>query len=232
MGLTLKQHNLHLSRRIKPQLSVTLLRNDRTMKENSLNSSKQALSGLQQTSKEGFCPTIHRGKTGKGWKENLTEMIIFPEHFYQNEVHFAVVCFHSVYSSTYTDGETCCKKSQILGIYLSPRVKVYPSSTSAEFKITANRLTTVFLLLQMKNIRKLGEYSASQFVLTAQCYLQCLFDRTDILYRCEMGERVTFLFMVAYALVMISPGRCAYCSSPEPSENKHEPEVPAVWLPY
>lgn len=232
MGLTLKQHNLHLSRRIKPQLSVTLLRNDRTMKENSLNSSKQALSGLQQTSKEGFCPTIHRGKTGKGLKENLTEMIIFPEHFYQNEVHFAVVCFHSVYSSTYTDGETCCKKSQTPGIYLSPRVKAYPSSTSAEFKITANRLTTVFLLLQMKNIRKLGEYSASQFVLTAQCYLQCLFDRTDILYRCEMGERVTFLFMVAYALVMISPGRCAYCSSPEPSENKHEPEVPAVWLPY
>lgn len=66
----------------------------------------------------------------------------------------------------------------------------------------------------MKNIRKLGEYSASQFVLTAHCYLQCLFDRTDILYRCEMGKRVTFLFMVAYALVMISPGRCAYCSSP------------------
>lgn len=97
IGLTLKQHNLHLSRRrIKPQLSVTLLHNDRTMKENSLNSLKQALSRLQQTSKEGFCPTIHRGKTGKGLKENLTEMIIFPENFYQNEVHFAVVCFHSI----------------------------------------------------------------------------------------------------------------------------------------
>lgn len=41
-----------------------------------------------------------------------------------------------------------------------------------------------------------------------------MFDRTDILYRCEMGKRVTFLFMVAYALVMISSGRCAYRSSP------------------
>lgn len=124
------------------------------------------------------------------------------------------------------------KKSQTLGIYLSLCIKVYPSTISAEFKITANRLTTVFLPLQMKNIRKLGEYSASQFVLTARCYLQCLFDRTDILYCCEMGKRVTFLFMVAYALVMISPGRCAYCSSPEPSENKQELEVPAVRLPY
>lgn len=147
-------------------------------------------------------------------------------------MYFAVASFHSARFSTYMDGETCCKKSQTPGIYLSPCVNVYPSTISAEFKITANRLTTVFLLLQMKNIRKLGEYSASQFVLTAQCYLQCLFDRTDILYRCEMGKRVTFLFMVAYALVMISPGRCAYCSSPEPSENKQEPKVPAVRLPY
>lgn len=173
---------LHLSRRrIKPQLSITLLHNDRAMKENSLNSSKQALSGLQQTSKEDFCTAIHRGKTGKRLKETLTEMIAFAEDFFQNEVHFVVVCFHSVYSSTYMDEETCCKKSQTPGIHLSPCVKAYPSTTSAEFKITANRLTTAFLLLQMKNIRKLGEYSASQFVLTAQCYLQCLFDRTDIL---------------------------------------------------
>lgn len=156
----------------------------------------------------------------------------FPKEFYQNEAYFVVGCFHSICFSTDMDGETCCKKSQTPGIYLSPCVKVYPSTISAEFKITANRLTTVFLLLQMKNIRKLGEYSASQFVLTAHCYLQCLFDRTDILYRCEMGKRVTFLFMVAYALVMISPGRCAYCSSPEPSENKQEPKVPAVRLPY
>lgn len=89
-----------------------------------------------------------------------------------------------------------------------------PSSTSAEFKILANRLTTVFLQLQMKNIRRLGEYAAFQFVRTAHSSLQCVFDRTDILYRCEMGKRVTFLFMVAYALVMISSGRCAYRSSP------------------
>lgn len=159
-------------------------------------------------------------------------MFKFPKEFYQNEVYFAVASFHSIRFSTYIDGETCRKKSQTPGIHLSPCVNVYPSTISAEFKITANRLTTVFLLLQMKNIRKLGEYSASQFVLTAHCYLQCLLDRTDILYRCEMGKRVTFLFMVAYALVMISPGRCAYCSSPEPSENKQEPKVPAVRLPY
>lgn len=159
-------------------------------------------------------------------------MLKFPKQSYQDEVYFAVACFHSTCFSTYMDGKIRCKKSQTPGIYLSPRAKVYPSPISAEFKITANRLTTVFLLLQMKNIRKLGEYSASQFVLTAHCYLQCLFDRTDILYHCEMGKRVTFLFMVAYALVMISPGRCAYCSSPEPSENKQEPKVPAVRLPY
>lgn len=84
----------------------------------------------------------------------------------------------------------------------------------------------------MKNIRRLGEYAAFQFVRTAHSSLQCVFDRTDILYRCEMGKRVTFLFMVAYALVMISSGRCAYRSSPEPSENKQEPKVPAVPLPY
>lgn len=66
----------------------------------------------------------------------------------------------------------------------------------------------------MKNIRRLGEYAALQFVRTAHSSLQCVFDRTDILYRCEMGKRVTFLFMVAYALVMISSGRCAYRSSP------------------
>lgn len=95
--------------------------------------------------------------------------------------------------------------------------EICPSLASAAFKITANRLTTVFLLLQMKNIRKPGEYSAFQFVPTAQCSLQCVFDRADILYCCETGggdTRVTFLFMVAYALVMISPSRCAYCSSP------------------
>lgn len=89
-----------------------------------------------------------------------------------------------------------------------------PSTASAEFKILANRLTTVFLQLQMKNIRRLGEYAALQFVRTAHSSLQCVFDRPDILYRCEMGKRVTFLFMVAYALVMISSGRCAYRSSP------------------
>ena len=66
----------------------------------------------------------------------------------------------------------------------------------------------------MKNIRRLGGYAALQFVRTAHSSLQRVFDRTDILYRCEMGKRVTFLFMVAYALVMISSGRCAYRSSP------------------
>ena len=66
----------------------------------------------------------------------------------------------------------------------------------------------------MENIRRPGEYAALQFVRTAHSSLQCVFDRTDILYRCEMGKRVTFLFMVAYALVMISSGRCAYRSSP------------------
>lgn len=203
------------------------------MKENSLNSLNHALYGLLAKQQGGFFRTIHRDKTGKGLRENLIEMMFkFQKDFYQNKVYFAVACFHSICFSTHMDGETCCKKSQTPGIYLSPCVKVYPSTISAEFKITANRLTTVFLLLQMKNIRKLGEYSASQFVLTAHCYLQCLFDRTDILYRCEMGKRVTFLFMVAYALVMISPGRCAYCSSPEPSENKQELKVPALRLPY
>lgn len=180
-----------------------------------------------------FFRTIHKDKQGRVLRKNLIEQTFkFPKDFYQNEVYFIVASFHSTCFSTYMDGEMCCKKSQTPGIYLSLCVKVYPSTISAEFKITANRLTTVFLLFQMKNIRKLGEYSASQFVLTAHCYLQCLFDRTDILYRCEMGKRVTFLFMVAYALVMISPGRCAYCSSPEPSENKQEPKVPAVRLPY
>lgn len=221
MGLTLKQQNLHLSRRtIKPQLSVT---SDRAMKENSLNSSKQPFLDYSKPARGAFVQLFTEVKQAKRLKENLTEMIIFSEDFFQNEVHFAVVCFYSVYSSTHMDGETCCKKSQTPGIYLSPCVKAYPSTTSAEFKITANRLTTAFLLLQMKNIRKLGEYSASQFVLTAQCYSQCLFDRTDILYQCEMGERVTFLFMVAYALVMISPGRCAYCSSPEPWRTNTSP---------
>lgn len=220
-------------------ITVTLLHDERTIKENSLNSLNHALPGLL-AKQQGrvllgffFSKCIQRDKTGKGLRENLIEMIFrFPKEFYQNEIYFVVGCFHSICFSTDMDGETCCKKSQTPGIYLSPCVKVYPSTISAEFKITANRLTTVFLLLQMKNIRKLGEYSASQFVLTAHCYLQCLFDRTDILYRCEMGKRVTFLFMVAYALVMISPGRCAYCSSPEPSENKQEPKVPAVRLPY
>lgn len=125
MGLTLKQHNLHLSRRrTEPQLSVMLLHNARAMKENSLNSSEQfldyrILSGLQQTSKESFCTTIHRGKRDKRLKENLTEVIIFPEDFFQNEAHFAAVCFHSVYSSTYMDGETCCKNPR-------PQEYIYP----------------------------------------------------------------------------------------------------------
>lgn len=103
--------------------------------------------------------------------------------------------------------------------FLDPGIHFYlcqslPSTASAEFKILANRLTTVFLQLQMKNIRRLGEYAALQFVRTAHSSPQCVFDRPDILYRCEMGKRVTFLFMVAYALVMISSGRCAYRSSP------------------
>lgn len=163
-------------------------------------------------------------------RENLIEMMLqFPKDFYQNEVYFAVACFHSVSQHTWMKRHVKNPRPQE---YIYPHVLKSIHLLSQQFKITANRLTTVFLLLQMKNIRKLGEYSASQFVLTAHCYLQCLFDRTDILYRCEMGKRVTFLFMVAYALVMISPGRCAYCSSPEPSENKQEPKVPAVWLPY
>lgn len=71
-----------------------------------------------------------------------------------------------------------------------------PSRASAEFKITANRLTTVFLLLQMKNIRKPGEYSAFQFVPTAWRSPQCVFDRADILYRCETwGGRAGDIFI-------------------------------------
>lgn len=118
-----------------------------------------------------FFRTIHKDKQGRVLRKNLIEQTFkFPKDFYQNEVYFIVASFHSIHFSTYMDGEMCCKKSQTPGIYLSLCVKVYPSTISAEFKITANRLTTVFLLFQMKNIRKLGEYSASQFVLTAHCY--------------------------------------------------------------
>lgn len=109
--------------------------------------------------------------------------------------------------------EQPCLKFPDPGMHCYP-CQGLPSTASEEFKILANRLTTVFLPLQMKNIRKRGEYVALQFVRTAHSSLQCVFDRTDILYRCEMGKRVTFLFMVAYALVMISSGRCAYRSSP------------------
>lgn len=50
-------------------------------------------------------------------------------------------------------------------------VKVYPSTASAEFKILANRLTTVFLRLQMKTIRRLGNMQLSNLygLHTAPC---------------------------------------------------------------
>lgn len=92
---------------------------------------------------------------------------------------------------------------------------------SAEFKILANRLTTVFLQLQMKNISE--GWGDMQFpICTTAHSAPCnVFDRTDILYRCEMGKRVTFLFMVAYAcndsLVDVLTA-----AAPEPSENKQE----------
>lgn len=105
-----------------------------------------------------FFRTIHRDEIGKGSEResiSLSRLSNFQSTCPKIKCDLQWLLF-ILFLNIRRWRHTLQKKSQALGIHLSLCIKVYPSTISAEFKITANRLTTVFLPLQMKNIRKLG----------------------------------------------------------------------------